>query len=230
MATPQLGALPGTPSTQAFGDAAAKGVGPGDALEDHKHAMPTAPVPVPGPITGKAYWFSPQGLQDAGTAGAIAALGTNLMVAVPIWLKAGAVVDRLAILCGGSVASAAVRIGLYADGGGIPSGAALVDSGSIVAATTGLKTATVSYTVPTSGWYWLALVAQTANPNVQQTATLGSGPLGTATTPASNINASVVYVMKHTGTVSGALPTWSQAATQDWTLVGPFATLFYRIT
>lgn len=40
MARPQVGALPGTPSTQAFGDAAAKGSGPSDALEDHKHAWP----------------------------------------------------------------------------------------------------------------------------------------------------------------------------------------------
>lgn len=34
----------GTPSTQAFGDAAATGAGPAAAMTDHKHAMPANPV------------------------------------------------------------------------------------------------------------------------------------------------------------------------------------------
>src|SRR6185369_15300945 len=35
----------GTPSTQAFGDAASTGTGPAAAMTDHKHAMPANPVP-----------------------------------------------------------------------------------------------------------------------------------------------------------------------------------------
>ncbi|HET9841571.1 MAG TPA: hypothetical protein VFQ01_06155 [Nocardioides sp.] len=38
----------GTPSTQAFGDAAATGTGPAAAMTDHKHAMPANPLPTGG--------------------------------------------------------------------------------------------------------------------------------------------------------------------------------------
>lgn len=40
----------GTPSTQAFGDAAAVGTGPAAAMTDHKHAMPANPVSANGAI------------------------------------------------------------------------------------------------------------------------------------------------------------------------------------
>lgn len=286
MATPQLGALPATPTTQAFGDAAAKGVGPGDALEDHKHAwpalgttaaaigtsaggsattpsksdhvhatgagtpstqafgdaaatgsgpaaamtdhkhaMPATPVGIaqPGPITGKAAWYGWLGQYGGG---AVVSLGLNALYASPVWLVAGAVIDRFGINVTGAVTSAACRMGLYADAAGIPSGAALVDSGSIAAATTGFKSATVSYTVPTTGWYWLAYVSQGAQPNVSTSGAVRYMLGDTGATP-SGVH---LYGYKHNGTVSGALPTWSQLAAQTDAGGILWPAPFYRIT
>lgn len=96
--------------------------------------------------------------------------GVGKFVAHPIYLPAGAY-DRVGVMAT-AAGSATWRFGLYpnATSTGMPDGEPLIaDFGTVdMSVTPGLRTATISLTVPTSGIYWAAILvdAHTSTPVV----------------------------------------------------------------
>lgn len=78
------------------------------------------------------------------------------LLAHPVFMPAGTVIDRLVIEAATGHASATVRLGIYADANGYP-GALLLDAGSIPVTSAGIKTLTVNYTT-VDDVVWLAAV------------------------------------------------------------------------
>lgn len=91
-----------------------------------------------------------------------AALTLNQMLLVPLWLPAGTLDQIIQEVTTLGAAGAVLRMGVYADSGSArPTGAALVDGGTVASTTTGNKTVSISLAI-TGGWYWIGVVAQTA--------------------------------------------------------------------
>lgn len=91
------------------------------------------------------------------------ALTNNTMLLTPIWLAAGTLDQLICEVTTQGASSNTIRMGLYADSGnGRPTGAALVDGGTVsTTASTGNKTVSINTAISSSGWYWFALVSQT---------------------------------------------------------------------
>lgn len=126
----------GTPSTQAFGDAAAIGTGPAASMTDHKHAMPSfaTPAVVLGSAAAAGVATTPirsDGTIEAFDATAPADIGTAAT---------------------GAIAKAARRDHVHATGAGTPSTQALGDAAAIgtgpAAAMTDHKHAMPSFATP----------------------------------------------------------------------------------
>lgn len=60
-----------------------------------------------------------------------------------------------------TVGAGLARLGIYGNANGIPSGAPLLDAGTVDVSTTGEKEIVISH-VMTPGWYWLAMVSDVA--------------------------------------------------------------------
>lgn len=92
----------GTPSTQAFSDAATTGTGPAAAMTDHKHAMPVLGYGLSGAGTPAVGLTTASGLATATTAISAAAYadvtGATVSLAAGTWLVIGMVVGLAANL------------------------------------------------------------------------------------------------------------------------------------
>lgn len=89
------------------------------------------------------------------------ALVRNEMVFCPLYVWAGTL-SRIGLEIVTAQASTSVRLGIYgaSTSTGRPTGAALLDAGTVDASTTGFKEITISHAVSASGWYYLAAVPQ----------------------------------------------------------------------
>lgn len=120
--------------------------------------------------------------------------------------------DLLMVACAGTVANAAVRLGIRADAGGKP-GAVIIDSGQFAAATAGDKPSSAISWTPPAGLFWLSCAMQSnggaSPPNlVHHTGISGYGAVGVT----SGFSLSVPWGYKQTG-ISGALATWGATFT-----------------
>jgi hypothetical protein len=116
-------------------------------------------------------------------------------IIVPVTMTIAAISVRVATASAGNV-----RVGLYADSNGLPSGAPLYDAGTASTGTTGIKDVAISQSIP-AGLYWGACVCD-ATPSLN-TAWMAS--LGTFLGPFSNLLSKLHgYYQSHT---YGALPT-----------------------
>lgn len=101
---------------------------------------------------GEFYGFG-QTQQDA--TGVIAA---DTLYAVPFRVPRATTWDRIALEVTAAVAGKSCRLGIYRDGTNLYPGALLLDAGTVSAATTGIKTITISQT-PGTDVIWLVLVS-----------------------------------------------------------------------
>ncbi|MGZ6852658.1 MAG: hypothetical protein ACXVGB_00590 [Mycobacteriaceae bacterium] len=83
------------------------------------------------------------------------ALPLNRHELSPFWVPAAQTFDRIGCQVTTGAASALVRLLIYADSSDLPSGAPLLDAGTIDASTTGYKEITISQALP-AGQVWLA--------------------------------------------------------------------------
>lgn len=96
-----------------------------------------------------------------------------------------------------------LRMGIYADGGGIP-GALVVDGGTVSSESTGAKEVTISVTLE-PGTYWIAVVAQVAACTITTfSSTTGFPSVSGSTTPPSAATGFGYFFIS--GGASGALP------------------------
>ena len=155
------------------------------------------------PWVSGAYYKPP--IASGTLAGATA--GSNAMFLTPIYIPNSITLTSLTTYCTAYTSGTpSIRMGVYNDVNGIPSGSPLVDAGAVTVNATGPFTITISKAV-TAGRYWLAWVAQTTT----FTATFhGNNGVTTPTwtTQSNGIGAAYAQNMisyRQTG-VSGALP------------------------
>lgn len=106
----------GTPSTQAFGDAAATGTGPAAAMTDHKHGMPANPVTFAAPAL------------TLGTANAAGAASTLIRTDATILAFDATTPAAIGTAATGAATVAARRDHVHATGAGTPSTQAMGDA------------------------------------------------------------------------------------------------------
>jgi hypothetical protein len=103
------------------------------------------------------------GAINAGTLSSIAASTTRLYW-VPFVRMRDFAVAKLGAFCVTANATSTCQVGLYASGtNGMPTGAPLVQSGTLSGATTGLKEVNVSITLTAGTQYWSAFVVHNAS-------------------------------------------------------------------
>lgn len=98
--------------------------------------------------------------------GAVTSLVTtaNRLIALPFWAPRGGTISKIYAQVTTALAANNIRLGIYANTSDTnPSpGALLFDSGSLSAATTGLKSATANLVLVPGNLYWLAFISQNA--------------------------------------------------------------------
>lgn len=125
--------------------------------------------------TSSGLWFCVPGTVSTNTPGLNTLNAHRLQLDTQISASAFAA----EVTSGGSTAT--LRIGVYADNGGVP-GELLYDSGSLAAATTGVVTATPGSPITLyPGTYWLAVVLQTAVSNMRGVVTADLVAMATST-------------------------------------------------
>jgi len=95
-------------------------------------------------------------------------LTLNELRACPLPVGKAVTLDRIGLEVTTAVATAVVRLGIYADDGNGYPGALVLDAGTIDASTTGFKEIVINQALA-AGLYWLVGVAQTAAPTVRAT-------------------------------------------------------------
>lgn len=135
------------------------------------------------------------------TSATAATLTLNRCYYLPFRLAATRTFDRLAVDVTTNVASAVLRVGIYADDATFNwPGSLLLDAGTLDAATAiALVEATISQQL-TAGLWWLAVACQGAAPAVRSSATFVDRP-----STAAAGTATIVTSLTQSG-VSGALP------------------------
>ena len=93
-----------------------------------------------------------------GYTAAARALVANRLFYTPFFVPRTTTFTRIGVNVSVLAASSTIRLGIYNNGNGVPSGAPLLDAGTVSGATTGEKEITISQTL-TPGWYWLAVVS-----------------------------------------------------------------------
>jgi len=128
-------------------------------------------------------------------------LALNSLRYMPVYFDRASTVTELGIYIPTGVGSSTVRLGLYADNDGQPTGSPLVDAGTIDSSTTGYKSITGLSVSVNPGRYWIAAVSQGVAATVV-------GVLGVATGIAANAgySGSDITSCVDSATVSGALP------------------------
>jgi len=139
-------------------------------------------------------WHVPS--SQLGTAGATFTAGR--LYALPICVPVTAVCQALAVNVTTADPLSSIRLGIYADSGGVP-GALLIDAGVVSGAT--VKEASLALTrwLP-AGWYWLACISDDA-PVVTGLNTATVSLLGVATNIGTDVNNGVYIDVAY-----GALP------------------------
>lgn len=130
------------------------------------------------------------------------AYGVNNLVAFPFVLQRPEPVDRIFAECSTALASSVLRVGLYLPHAttGLPDALSTDFGGTFDGSTTGVKSLTISYTVP-AGRSWLAFVQQGAAATWRGT-NLTFDLTQFATSTAVDVGRCVI----HTGAVAAALP------------------------
>jgi len=139
----------------------------------------------------------------------------NRMYLVPFVTTYAITIASLGINNTTTSSNATFRLGFYASGSdGRPTGAALVDSGSISGMTVnGFKSAAVSFTLDAGTQYWAALVPQVASTTIRAISQANMTAISHATN--STVPRSHLYINNVTGslpTISGTL-TWGSGTT-----------------
>lgn len=127
----------------------------------------------------------------------------NRMYLLPWYIGTAQVWNGIGIYSAAGVASAAPRLGIYADNAGVP-GDLIGDYGTVDCSTAGDKIAVISPSLTRGGWVWLAVAIQGALAHVFNHAYSWENLGGTL----SAYQASGRFV----GAVSGALPASAAAA------------------
>ena len=167
------------------------------AAGDHTHAGGGGATALPW-IVGQYYSIVGSG-PGVGTV-----LVLNRLYAMPIYIPAAYSIDAIAMVVMGAVTSASGRVGLYSDNGGRP-GTLLVSSvGGHNWAGAGQGTYTIGPLALGPGWYWAALVGQTAAPNVLTYGASNSGLASIGNFNASTNPSPVAAVA--VDSITGALP------------------------
>ncbi|TXH19017.1 MAG: hypothetical protein E6R03_01220 [Hyphomicrobiaceae bacterium] len=115
------------------------------------------PSPGPAYVTGRLYL--PEGAGSSVSPGSL--FGDGYDWATLIRVRERQSFDAVALGVTTAAASTALRVGLWADASGVP-GTLVADAGTISAATTGVKTLSVSWTLE-AGDYWLSVANQGSN-------------------------------------------------------------------
>lgn len=149
---------------------------------------------LPGSVFTTGYSYGPQ----TGTPSSSAATAGQLHAYPLIINRASQAFDRIGINVNTGATGSTVRLGIYADSGGLP-GALLVDAGTVDTATAGDKVLTIAQTL-SRGRYWVAAVAQGGAPTLG-TVTGVSPYVGKPTVSGSGHTAAY-----HVTGVTGALP------------------------
>lgn len=158
----------------------------------------------PAFITGDAYEIASfyGGTRILKTAGPV--LTANRVYLFPFICRQTITITKLGFNVTTAVAASNARMGFYADSAGVPSGAALVDTGDIATATTGAKASgTISIALAVDTPYWWAVHPSAAialnGYNGGPVPMIGASAMGSAAT-------NNCYIMTST---YGALPTIS---------------------
>ncbi|MEO9179566.1 MAG: hypothetical protein ABI221_01625, partial [Candidatus Saccharimonadales bacterium] len=135
----------------------------------------------------------------------------------PIWWPGGNV-SGVGINVATAQSGSSWRLGVYASVNGAPSGAELLSPGLLTTATANMQTATITSTPLAKGWYWGAVLIETASGTAatvcgQRTDTPSfNWPLGTPVDP-SYSNRMKSGFMK-SGVATGSMPTVPSGLTQ----------------
>ena len=123
----------------------------------------------------------------------------------PIFLTAGTY-DRIAIYVAAAAANTA-RLGLYAadSATGLPTGAALLDAGTVSSAATGQVEVAISFVLAESGWYWASVFVDAYAGSWQVSGVVnGSSIPGLPTEQTANLH--TTFALSCTNQAAGALP------------------------
>lgn len=137
------------------------------------------------------------GISTAGTL----TLSADRIYYVPFWVPASVTADRVAFRVSTGQASANIKVGLYADSSGVPSGSP-VDLGEVDASAAALIEVTISQSLTGDGYVWVGILNETASVAVNSTSAvwpISSSDLGTASM------AAWTYAF-HTATYTSGLP------------------------
>jgi hypothetical protein len=143
------------------------------------------------------YYYSSFNGWTAGTR----TLAANRLFYVPFFVPQATTWTRIGVNVATPAAGTTIRLGIYNNGNGVPTGAPRLDAGTVSAATTGEKELTISHALDV-GWYWLAVVSNgTAAITAESNASLGFRPnMGFAT------GAGTGYAMMQEDITYGSLP------------------------
>jgi hypothetical protein len=189
----------------------------GRALVDDADAAAqrvTLEVPEPHPGFRPNYYYSSFNGYTAGAR----ALVANRMFLSPFFVPRLTTFTRIGCNVAVLAASSLIRLGIYANANGVPTGTPILDAGGVFGATTGEKEIIISKSLA-PGWYWLAVVSDgvpqlTADTN----ATLAFRPnMGFAT------GAGTGYAIMQQDITFGALPSIGSP------IDGPLSAHPYRI-
>ncbi|PHJ65045.1 hypothetical protein VF04_04495 [Nostoc linckia z7] len=173
----------------------------------------------PGYVSGRYYQNTPLIYTDSSSTGV---LTVNSLTYTPFRIDKNVIFDRFAISCAGTVANGAARFGIYTNKNGVP-GNLLVDTGEIIAATSGIKEAIISFSASLLDWYWYA-GATPVPPNLYNGITfLGNNYLlGQATPTSTSATASI----RQSGFTYGAMPSVAPIDNLSF-ITGNLAPLFW---
>lgn len=141
------------------------------------------------------------------TGGGTKSVNAGTMELAPFPVPVSCTIDQLAAdvtVTGAGV----VRLGIYSSTSGHLPGSLLLDAGTVTAASTGLRTKSISQTLP-PGLYWLACLVDTSGGTWRTWGGIATGVLGVNNLGVANTR------MFATGVTTGALPSTPPALTLD---------------
>lgn len=130
-------------------------------------------------------------------------LTQNSLKYMPIYFDRACTITAIGLYIPTGTASATVRLGIYADSDGQPTGSPLVDAGTVPATATGGQELTGLTLAVSSGLYWVCGVAQGASAQVVGIPGVSPGIAALA----AYVGTADQTCWTDSGTVSGALPT-----------------------
>lgn len=171
----------------------------------------------PGYVSGR-YYQNVIGNID-GTSSA--AYAVNTITYTPFKIERNVTIDRIAVSCAGTVTNAAIRFGIFSNNNGLPNNL-LLDTGEIIAASTGIKEAIISLNL-SSDWYWIGGAVSIA-PNLYGVASsyLGNNYFLGQSTPSTN---TPIASIRNAGFTYGAMP--SIAPTNNLSSITGISPLFW---